>query len=93
MLNQNNIYLCLSLLQQQIILQNELNKFCSLITTFDDFLESSNLANDLLSININLEYIVAALTDAKITNKSFIAELQEYIKMLIKLSLTSNSKN
>ncbi len=92
MLNQNNIYLCLSLLQQQIILQNELNKFCSLITTFDDFLESLKLAKDLLSINLNLEYIVAALTDAKITNESFISELQEYIKMLITLSLTSNYK-
>jgi hypothetical protein len=93
MLNQNNIYFCLSLLQQQIILQNELNKFCSLITIFDDFLEPLKITKDLSSINFNLDYIVAALTDAKINNECLIGELREYIKMLITLFLISSPKN
>ena len=93
MLDQNNTYFCLLLLQQQITLQNELNKFCSLITTFDNFSEPLNLTKNLLSINFNLNYIVAALTDAKTTNENFIGELKEYIKILITLSLTPNSKN
>lgn len=93
MLNQNNIYFCLPLLQQQIILQNELNKFCSLITIFDDFLEPLKITKDLSSIKFNLDYIGAALMDAKINNESLIVELKEYITMLLKLFLISNSKN
>lgn len=89
----NNTYFCLLLLQQQISLQNELNKFCSLITMFDSFLEPLGFGNSVLAINPDLDYISAALADAKTTNKSLIGQLQEYLKLLVSLSLISDSKN
>jgi hypothetical protein len=93
MRNQNNTYFCLLLLQQQITLQNELNKFCSLITIFDSILEPLDFGNKVLAVNPNLDYVSAALADAKTTNKSLIGELREYLKLLVRLSLSSDPKN
>lgn len=93
MLNQNNTYFCLLLLQQQTILQNELNKFSSLITIFDSCLEPLDFGNNFMVVNPNLNYIAAALADAKNTNKKLIDELKEYLKLLVNLSLSSKSKN
>jgi hypothetical protein len=87
MLDQNNISICLLLLQQQINLQNELNKYCSLIATFDILLEPLELFNQKL-INPNLDYVVAALQDATSTNKAIISNL----KILVELSAVSNKK-
>lgn len=93
MRNQNNTYFCLLLLQQQINLQNELNKFNSLITIFDSYLEPLEFGNNFMVVNPNLNYIAAALTDAKNTNENLIDELKEYLKLLVNLSLISQSKN
>lgn len=93
MLNQNNTYFCLLLLQQQTNLQNELNKFISLITIFDSCLEPLEFGNNFIVVNPNLNYIASALADAKNTNKKLIDELKEYLKMLVNLSLSSKSKN
>jgi len=76
MLDQNNISTCLLLLQQQISLQNELNKYCNLIASFEILLEPLKLSSNNLPINPNLDYVVAALTDAKSTNKTIIHNLQ-----------------
>ncbi len=83
MLNQNNISICLLLLQQQISLQNDLNKYCSLMATFDSLLEplQLGLSNGNL-INPNLDYVVAALTDAKSSNKTIINNLQILVELL-----------
>jgi hypothetical protein len=85
MLDQNNISSCLLLLQQQVSLQNDLNKYCSLIAVFDLVLGPLNLSNNGNSINPDLDYVVAALTDAKSTNKSIINNLQ----LLVELSAVS----
>lgn len=91
--NQNNTLFCLLLLQQQINLQNELNRFDSLMTMFDDFLELVKFGGDFMNVNPNLNYIAAALLDAKSTNKNLIDELTEYFKLLVNLSLISNPEN
>lgn len=93
MLNQDNISNCLLLLQQQISLQNEINKYCSLMTMFDNTLEILKITNTT-SVNTNLDYVVAALTDAKSSNISIINELQEQLQLLIRLSKnTTFNKN
>ena len=88
MLNKNNIYFCLSLLQQQIIIQNELDKFCNLITIFNNILKPSNFVKDFLStnVNINLDFITAALHDAQINNEYIIGELENYLKIVVDLN-------
>ncbi len=90
MLDKNNIPICLLLLQQQISLQNDLDKYCNLIATFDLVLEPLELgeSNGNL-INPNLDYVVAALTDAKSTNKTIINNL----KLLVELSFVSSKRN
>ena len=93
MLNQDNISNCLLLLQQQISLQNEINKYCSLMTMFDNTLDLLKITNTT-SVNTNLDYVVAALTDAKSSNISIINELQEQLQLLIRLSKnTTFNKN
>ena len=93
MLNQDNISNCLLLLQQQISLQNEINKYCSLMTMFDNTLEILKITNTT-SVNTNLDYVVAALTDAKSSNIGIINELQEQLQLLIRLSKnTTFNKN
>jgi hypothetical protein len=88
MLNKNNINFCLSLLQQQITLQNELNKFCNLITISNTILKPSKVIKDFLStnVNLNLEFITAALQDAKVNNECIISELENYIKIIVELN-------
>ena len=93
MLNQDNISNCLLLLQQQISLQNEINKYCSLMTMFDNTLDLLKITNTT-SVNTNLDYVVAALTDAKSSNIGIINELQEQLQLLIRLSKnTTFNKN
>ena len=88
MLNKNNIYFCLSLLQQQIIIQNELDKFCNLITIFNNILKPSNFVKDFLStnVNVNLDFITAALHDAQMNNEYIIGELENYLKIVVNLN-------
>ncbi len=88
-----NMSNCLLLLYQQITLQNDLEKHCNLIKMMDSILEFMGLKlfKGAPIINTNLDYIIAALSDAKSTNKILISELQEYLKSLITLLKISNN--